>query len=52
MPLMGDSEPDGLVVGFVLPEFLFVVEPLRLLVFVDNFLLKTGIIFHRFPPEI
>ena len=48
---MGDVET-GDDVGLVLPGVLFVVDRLRLLFFVDIFLLKTGIIFHSIFPEI
>ena len=47
----GDVET-GDDVGFILPGVLLVVDRLRLLFFVDIFLLKTGIIFLRIFPEI
>ena len=48
---MGDVET-GDDVGLVLPGVLFVVDRLRLLFFVDIFLLKTGIIFRRIFAEM
>ena len=48
---IGDVET-GDDVGLVLPGVLFVVDRLRLLFFVNIFLLKTGIIFCSTFPEI